>query len=205
MSLSTKALIELADQLHALVDLVAFELQGRGDLAAVEGGIARRRIDRQRDDLVGRVVRHLLDVHAAFGGDDEGDARGGAVDQRRQIELAADVAAVLDEQALDGAAGRPGLDRHQRLAQHLLGDGLHLVDGLGESHAALVAGVGLLELALAAAAGVDLRLHHPDRAGQRLRGGHRFLRREGRRALRHRHAILAQQLLGLILVDVHGS
>ena len=64
----------------------------------------------------------------------------------------------------------PGLDRHQRLAQHLLGEGLYLVDRLGEAHAALVAGVRLLEFALAAAAGVDLRLHHPDGAGQRLRG-----------------------------------
>ena len=65
--------------------------------------------------------------------------------------------------------------------------------------------LGLLELALAAAAGVDLRLHHPDRAGQRLRGRHRLVGREGRRALRHRHAVLTQQLLGLVLVDVHRS
>ncbi len=137
-----------------------------------KGRVARGRIDRQRDDLLGRVVRHLLDVHAAFGGGDEGDARGGAVDQRGEIELAGDRGAVLDEQALDHAAGRPGLDRHQRLAQHLLGEGLHLVDGLGEAHAALVAGLRLLELALAAAAGVDLRLHHPDGPRQRLRGLH---------------------------------
>jgi hypothetical protein len=71
---------------------------------------------------------------------------------------------------LTDAAGRPRLDRHQRLAQHLLGKRLHLVDRLGEAHAALVAGVRLLECALAAAAGVDLRLHHPHGAGQRLRG-----------------------------------
>ena len=113
--------------------------------------------------------------------------------------------AVLDEQALDDAAGRAGLDRHQRLAQHLLGEGLHLVDGLGEAHAALVAGLGLLELALAAAAGMDLRLHHPDRPRQRLRGLHGLVDRECRRALRQRHAVLPQQLLGLIFVDVHES
>ena len=85
-----EGLVELADQLHALVDLVALELQRGGDLAAVEWRVARGRVDRQRDDLLGRVVRHLLDVHAAFGGGDEGDARGGAVDQRGEIKLARD-------------------------------------------------------------------------------------------------------------------
>jgi hypothetical protein len=35
-----------------------------------------RRIDGEGDDLLGRVVGDLLDVHAAFGRDDEGDAAG---------------------------------------------------------------------------------------------------------------------------------
>ena len=87
-----------------------------------------------------------------------------AVDQRREVELLGDVGAVLDVEAVDLLAGRAGLDRDQRRAEHLLGEGLHLVDRLGEAHAALVAGRGLLELALAAAAGVDLRLHDPERA-----------------------------------------
>ena len=113
--------------------------------------------------------------------------------------------AVLDEQPLDHAPRRPGLDGHQRLAQHLLGGSLDLVDRLGEPHAALVAGVGLLELALAAAAGVDLRLHHPHRARQRLRGLDRLIHRDGGSALRQRHAELTQQLLGLVFVDVHAA
>ena len=39
--------IERADELDALLDLIALELQGRGDLAAVEGRVAGSRIDRQ--------------------------------------------------------------------------------------------------------------------------------------------------------------
>ncbi len=50
---------------------------------------------------------------------------------------------------------------------------------------------------------MDLRLHHPHRAGQPLRGLDRLVGREGGRALGHRHAVARQHLLGLILVDVH--
>jgi hypothetical protein len=48
-------------------------------------------IDREGHDLLGRVVRDLLDVHAAFGRGDEGDAAGLAVDQHREIEFLGDV------------------------------------------------------------------------------------------------------------------
>ena len=41
------------------------------DLAALKMGV---RIDREGVDLVGRIVGDLLDVHAAFGRDDEGHA-----------------------------------------------------------------------------------------------------------------------------------
>ena len=55
--------------------------------------------------------------------------------------------------------------------------GFDLVDRLGEADAALVAGRGFLELALAAAAGMDLRLHHPDRPGELLGRGFGLLGR----------------------------
>ena len=138
---------------------IALQLQRGGDLVADIGRIARRRLDLEGLDLLRRLVRHFLDVHAAFGGDDEGDAAGGAVDQRGEIKLALDRRAVLDIKPLDQAAMRAGLVRDQRHAQHALGFFLHILDGFDHLDAA----------ALAAAAGMDLRLHHPDRAGQGFR------------------------------------
>ena len=85
-----------------------------------------------------------------------------AVDQQREVELALDVAAVLDVEALDRLAGRAGLlgdQRHGRASSAACC--ADLLDRLGEAHAALAVGI-VLELALAAAAGVDLRLHDGD-------------------------------------------
>ena len=91
---------------------------------------ARLRIDGDGDDLFRRVVGDGLDVHAAFGRDDEGDAADRAVDQQRQIELAVDVGAVLDVEAVDLLAGRAGLLGDQRVAEHLLGVGDDVGDRL---------------------------------------------------------------------------
>ncbi len=146
-----------------------------------------------------------LDIRAAFGRDDEGDARGGAVDQQGEVEFLVDIGAVLDIEAAHLLAGLAGLHGDQRRAQHFLGVGLDLVERAGEAHAALVAGGGLLELALAAAAGVDLRLHHIDGAGQAARRLARFGRRQRRGAFGDRSAELAQNGFGLIFVDVHRS
>ena len=83
---------------------------------------------------------------------------------------------------------------------------MHLVERLGEAHAALVAGRGLLELALAAAAGMDLRLHHQHRAGQLLRRLAGLAHREGGHARPECGTpYWSQQFLGLILVDVHAD
>jgi hypothetical protein len=79
-------------------------------------------------------------------------------------------------------------------AEDLAGQALDVVDRLGDLDAA----------ALAPAAGVDLCLHHPDRAAEFLRGFHRLLHGERRDAARHGHAEAAQDLLALVLVNLHG-
>ncbi len=79
-------------------------------------------------------------------------------------------------------------------AQDLLGFLFHVGDGLHHLDAA----------ALAAATGMDLGFHHPDRAAQFFGGLDGFLDGESRLALGHRHAESAQNLFGLIFVYIHG-
>ena len=55
----------------------------------------------------------LLDLHAALGRADDGDPAGVAVDQQAEVELAGDVAAFLDIDALDLAALGSGLVRDE--------------------------------------------------------------------------------------------
>ena len=74
---------------------------------------AGRRIDGKCQDLFRRFVRDFLDVHAAFGGHDKGDARCLTIDQRRQIELAIDRRAFFDVEAVDLLSVWTGLMRDQ--------------------------------------------------------------------------------------------
>ena len=164
---------------------------------------AGRRIDREADDLFRAVVRDVLDVDAAFGRNHERHFAGFAVDQDREIKLLVDIGAFLDVEPVDLLAVRPGLHRHQRRAQHLLGEFVDLGDRFGDAHATLVAGGGFLELALAAAAGMDLAFYHPDGAGKGLGCGIGIGRPQHRHALRDRHPEFVQQRLGLVFMDIH--
>ena len=83
--LGDKGVVEAFDHRAALLDLVAPQLECGRDLIADIARIARRRFDLKRRDLVRRLVRDFFDVHAAFGGNDEGDAAGGAIDESGEI------------------------------------------------------------------------------------------------------------------------
>jgi len=75
---------------------------------------------------------------------------------------------------------------------------VRVLDGLRQLDAA----------ALAAASGVDLRLHHDDGIAfgeELLRGLVGLFKVGGHLARRDGHAIAAQDLFGLVLVNLHGS
>ena len=117
-----------------------------------------------------------------------------------EVELARDVDALLDEQALDLLALGAGLVRDQLHAEDLRGACLGVVARLGDLDAA----------ALAAAAGVDLRLDHDDLVaglGDQLLGRRLAPRRgcSAGRPLGTGTPYFLQELLGLVLVDLHRA
>ena len=105
-------------------------------------------------------------------------AGGGAVDDDAQVELAVDLRAFLDEHAAHLLALGAGLVRDERHPDHLLGELLGLVGRLRQLDAA----------ALAAAAGMNLRLDDDDVAAEAAGDLAGFGGRERHFAARHGHA-----------------
>jgi hypothetical protein len=145
-------------------------------------------------DRLRLVFGELFDVHATFGRRDDHGRLRAAVHHHGEVHLARDIAAGFDVERLHHAALGAGLVRDERLAEQVLGDLPGVVGRTHELHAA----------GLAAAARVDLRLHDGERHVQR---GERLLNLVGGvagNALGDGHTELRQELLGLVLVDVHG-
>jgi hypothetical protein len=149
--------VEVADELGGVLRLGAGEAELGDELAHLEVGEAVGRVNDDAEDLLRRVVGDLLDFHAALGGGDDDGLRAGAVEEDGEVVFLFDVARDGEVDGLHLAARGAGLDGDEGVAEHLAGDLLGVGLGLAELDAALVA-VG--ERALAAAAGVDLGLHH---------------------------------------------
>ena len=103
--------------------------------------------------------------------------------------------AFLQIDAAHLAAARPGLMGDEHPAEHRARRRYRLVAPGADLHAAC----------LAAPAGMDLRLDHPDRAAELVERGLDTLRLQHRNAARDRHPEPRQHLLGLIFVEVHGA
>ena len=183
----------------------AVQIQRRIDPGHIGGSDAGLGVDDDGLDLLGRVVGDRLNVHAALGRDDEGHPARRAVNQQRAIEFALDVGTVLDIEAIDLFAGRAGLGGDQGVAQHLFRMLDRLLDREGQADAALGISGQFLELALAAAAGVDLGFNDIQGAGQLPRSRLGLVGRGDGDAFGDRCAKALQDLFGLIFVDVHGE
>ena len=128
----------------------------------------------------------------------------GPIQQHSEIELLEDLFGGGHEDGLHDASFGSGLNRDEGLAEHVLGEAHGLFDRFGQFDAALEA---VREGALAPPAGVDLGLDHrqgvsgsEDLLGRRLGLGDGLAGLTGGNG----DAMLLEQLLGLVLVDVHS-
>ena len=106
--------------------------------------------------------RHLLNIHAARSRCHEDRLALAAIHQDAQVKFLLDRQRLFDQQAMHDAPFRSGLMRDQFHAQNLVGDFARFLHRLGELHST----------ALAATAGVNLRLHHNSRGA----GAEKFAR-----------------------------
>jgi hypothetical protein len=144
-------------------------------------------------DLLRRLGGDFLDVHAARGAGHHHRLAGGAVEQHAQVELALHLEALFDQDASHNPPFGAGLMGDERHAEHLDREVFGLVRRLGQLDAA----------ALAAAAGVDLRLDDDDRGAETPGNVAGLGGRKGHFAAGHGDAVLRQNRFRLILVDFH--
>ena len=133
----------------------------------------------------------LFDLHAALDRADGHELPASPVEQEGQVELLRDVAGLLDEHLVHGVA----LDVH---AEDLAGLGVRVIGAFRYLDSA----------SLAPAAGLDLRLDDHLRSagrGELSRDRPRLVRRMSDLSARHGHAVLGEELFGLMLEQVHVS
>ena len=168
---------------------LAHLLRGNARVEAQSAGVERleadQRIEVQASQALGRRRGDLLDLDAACGRQHEERALFAAVEGDREVVLALDVGALLDPDAAD----RVTADVHAEDRRGVL-LGLRRVGGQ------------LDPAGLAAPADEHLRLHD-HRHGQLLGGGPGLGRGVGDDPLGHRDPVAREELLALVLVEVH--
>ena len=164
-----------------------------GDFARLESLKADGRLDDDLDHRVGIGLDDLLDLHAAVLRGDDADALGFTVEHEAEVEFLLVGRGDFDIDALYRLAVRRVLDGDEPLAEEIMRRLAHF----------LIMRAKLDAARLAARAGMDLRLHGPARAAKFGCDINRLLGREGHGARRNGDAELRQQLLGLILMNIH--
>src|SRR5690606_37324937 len=188
-------LVDGAHQRDSLLDERALEAERECQPARLERLQADGRIDEGLEDAIGCLFGHLLDLDAAIGADHEHRALRRAIDHETEIELAGDIEPLLDEQATDDAALGTGLVSHERHAEHGrcgFEGGLRILDHLDAS-------------TLASSSRVNLRLDDDGAAAEAFGSRLRFSGCEDDFALWNRDAVLCEDGLALVLVDLHRA
>jgi hypothetical protein len=145
------------------------------------------------EDRFGILCGHFLDLHTSRSRRHEDHFFGLTVDHDAQVEFAADIETFLDINLLYLPPFRSGLMRHESHAQHLTGELLGFLRGLGEFYTA----------ALTSASGMDLRLDD-NGAAKFLGSESSFISGINDFAPRDADAVTCKDLLGLILMNLHA-
>ena len=139
-------------------------------------------------------MRHFFDLDATFGRGHESHATGATVNYRTQIQFALHRVHVFAHQhAVHRLTASVCLIRHQAGAEQVFRHFGGFICGFDHFHAT----------GLAAATRMHLGFDHGKFASQTAKSIGSFFRRVGENALLYRQAILGQQFLGLILVQIH--
>jgi hypothetical protein len=101
MSFSVNALYRIGNSFFAVFAAAPSSSSASHQLGRHRLGHAGVRINRHGDDLFRGFLGHRFDVHAAFGGHNEGRTADGAVNQDGEVKLALNVGAVFDVEAVD--------------------------------------------------------------------------------------------------------
>ncbi len=188
-----EGLVERQHYPAGLLHFVTGQADGEGELLCLEWRQADARLDERLVDPLRRLRRHFLDVHAAVGAGHEDRLLRGAIHEQTHVEFALDREPFLDQHPPHALTGRAGLVGDQLHAENSFCVDLDGVEPLGHLHPA----------ALAAAARVNLRLDNRHGAAEALGDLNGVLRRHRHLASRHRDAVLRQDRLGLIFVNLH--
>ncbi len=171
---------------HGVGD-VGGEVRGGDDLPRLLRGAALEGVHADHGQGLGVVLGDLLDLHPAL---DRGHRQEGAVrpiEQEGDVVLLGDLRGLGDQDLVHGVA----LDVHP--------------EDVGSAGAGLILAVGELHAAcLAAAAHLHLGLDH-HRAADAAGGQARRIGRLADGAGDDRHAMLPEQVLGLVLIQIHAG
>ena len=185
--LGERDLVQLLQQLRHLIGRVLVDPGVHGHLEPKLVGELLARLDVALDQGRRIRLRHLLHVHASHAREHREQLLLRAVEDDRGVVLGVDPRGPLDPDLVDGEAADVHADDRLRVLEHL------------------VTIVGDLDPAgLAALADPHLRLDHA-RVADLLRRLHRSGHVVGVATVGNRNAVLGEELLSLVLEQVHGS